>query len=121
MRNKRAATPKGKQASPLIGHGHLRTALDDRSRPAYKILADEKKETAAGFWQLAHAYFTASGITVERVISDNGSCHRSRLGRDALPTARIRHKRTRPYRPRGSSPSAGGRPARPAPRGRSRG
>ncbi|MDR6975741.1 transposase InsO family protein, partial [Streptomyces sp. 3330] len=60
---------------------------------------DEKKETATGFWTRAQAYFTQAGITVERVLTDNGSCYRSREWRDALAAAGIAHKRTRPYRP----------------------
>jgi hypothetical protein len=47
----------------------------------------------------AQAFFAAAGITVQRVLTDNGSCYRSRLWRDTLTAAGIRHKRTRPYRP----------------------
>ncbi|WP_084958517.1 IS481 family transposase [Thermoactinospora rubra] len=86
--------------NPLLGYGFLHTALDDHSRLAYtEILADERKETAAAFWQRAHAYFTSLGITVRRVLTDNGSCYRSLLWRTTLATAGITHKRTRPYRP----------------------
>ena len=42
---------------------------------------------------------TGRGITVERVLTDNGSCFRSRDWRDALAAAGSTHKRTRPYRP----------------------
>jgi len=38
-----------------------------------------RKETAAGFWQRAQAYFAAAGIAVERVLTDNGMCYRSHL------------------------------------------
>jgi transposase InsO family protein len=47
----------------------------------------------------AHAYFASVGIVVERVLTDNGSCYRSRLWRDLLYGQGIKHKRTRPYRP----------------------
>lgn len=81
------------------GYAYLHHALDDHSRLAYsEILGDETKETAAGFWTRANAYFKASGITVKRVLSDNGSCYRSRLFAEALGD-NIKHKRTRPYRP----------------------
>ena len=80
------------------GYVFLHTALDDHSRLAYsELLADERKETAAAFWARANAYFTACGITVKRVLTDNGNCYRSFDFRDAL--AGISHKRTRPYRP----------------------
>ena len=80
------------------GYSFLHTALDDHSRLAYsEILTDERQETAAAFWARAHAYFTGCGITVARVLTDNGSCYRSRVFRAAL--GEIVHKRTRPYRP----------------------
>ncbi|PRY42845.1 integrase-like protein [Umezawaea tangerina] len=74
--------------------------MDDHSRLAYnEILPDEKKETAVAFRRRAQVFFTATGITVERVLTDNGSCYKSLLWRDMLVTAGIAHKRTRPYRP----------------------
>ncbi|CAM3817786.1 IS481-like element ISMsm9 family transposase [Nocardiopsis rhodophaea] len=99
-RNARATTTTRRNSHPMLGYGYLHTAIDDHSRLAYtEIPADEKKETAAGFFQRAHAYFASAGITVERVLTDNGSCYTSRLWRDALAGAGITHKRTRPYRP----------------------
>jgi len=53
----------------------LHTAIDDHSRLAYtEILTDERKETASAFWIRANDYFASVGITVERVLTDNGSC-----------------------------------------------
>lgn len=63
------------------------------------LVNTSKKETAVGFWTRAHAFFTQAGITVERVLTDNGSCYRSYLWRNSLATRGISHKRTRPYRP----------------------
>jgi transposase InsO family protein len=85
---------------PNLGYGYLHTALDDHSRLAYtEILADERKDTAAAFLRRAHAWYAAAGITIERVLSDNGGCYRS-LDRAATCTdLGITHKRTRPYRP----------------------
>ncbi|WP_190858622.1 integrase core domain-containing protein, partial [Actinomadura sp. RB99] len=78
----------------------LHNAVDDHSRLAYtEILPDETKETATAFWQRAQAFFTTAGITVTRVLTDNGACYRSHLWRDTLTQAGITHKRTRPYRP----------------------
>ncbi|MBY6694763.1 integrase core domain-containing protein, partial [Rhodococcus sp. BP-188] len=62
-----------------------------------EILGDERKETAAGFYRRAAAYFTDHGITIARVLTDNGSCYRSTLFAEALGS--VVHKRTRPYRP----------------------
>jgi len=63
-----------------------------------EILCDERKETAVAFWQRANNYFTSCGITVQRVLTDNGSCYRSKLFAAALGEG-VTHKRTRPYRP----------------------
>lgn len=90
--------PRNKHHNPIIGYHYLHTAIDDHSRLAYsELLADETGETAASFWNRAADWFSAQGITVERVLTDNGSCYRSRVFADALGA--VRHKRTRPYRP----------------------
>jgi transposase InsO family protein len=82
------------------GYAYLHNAVDDHSRLAYtEILTDEKKETAAGFWERANAYFASCGIEVKRVLTDNGSCYRSRAFNEVLAEAGISHKYTRPYRP----------------------
>ena len=81
------------------GYAYIHNAVDDHSRLAYsEILTDEKKETAAAFWTRANAYFAAAGITVTRVLTDNGACYRSNDFKHALGT-NVTHKRTRPYRP----------------------
>jgi transposase InsO family protein len=81
-----------------LGYSFLHHAVDDHSRLAYsEILGDEKKETAAGFWVRANSFFAAAGITVTAVMTDNGSCYRSRDFAAALGD--IRHVWTRPYRP----------------------
>ena len=86
-----------KQAKP--GYAYLHHAVDDHSRLAYsEILTDERKETVAAFWQRANAHFAGCGITVKRILTDNGSAYRSRLFAETLGEA-ITHKRTRPYRP----------------------
>ena len=90
----RKNTTRGK-----IGYWYIHNALDDYSRLGYsELLTDERKETAAEFWKRANAYFNSVGITVARVLTDNGSCYRSRLFAETLGET-ITHKRTRPYRP----------------------
>jgi transposase InsO family protein len=81
------------------GYAFVHHAVDDHSRMAYsEILGDERKETAAAFWGRANRFFAGHGITVRRVLTDNGSCYRSTLFAQALGPS-ITHKRTRPYRP----------------------
>jgi transposase InsO family protein len=99
----RARTPgagRSPSREPVLGYAFLHTAIDDHSRLAYtEILADEKKETAAAFLARSHAWFAAAGITIERIISDNGSCYKSRLWAATCTELGITPKRTRPYRP----------------------
>lgn len=92
------ADGKRKKSRPM-GYWYIHNALDDRTRLGYsELLEDERKQTAAAFWQRANAYFNSVGITVQRVLTDNGSCYRSRDFAAALGD-KIKHKRTRPYRP----------------------
>jgi transposase InsO family protein len=51
------------------------------------------------FWRRARAWFTRHGITVRAVLTDNGSCYRSKLWAKTLAGQHINHRRTRPYRP----------------------
>ena len=84
--------------NPVRGYHFLHTALDDHSRLAYsELLADERKDTAAAFWTRANTWFEANGIKTRKVLTDNGSCYRSKVFAEALRD--ITHKRTRPYRP----------------------
>ena len=89
-----------KRHRPLLGTAYLHTVIDDHSRVAYvEICTDEKADTAIGVLQRAVAWFADRGVTVERVLSDNGSAYRSYAWRDACTELGITHKRTRPYRP----------------------
>jgi len=82
--------------------------VDDHSRLAYsEVLPDERGDTCTGFWARAHAWFTAHGLTVERVLTDNGMGYRSHAWRDLLTSHGIAHKRTRPYRPQTNGKSNG--------------
>ena len=84
-----------------IGWEAVHVAIDDHTRWAYvEVLPDEQAVTTAGFLARAVAHFRALGVRVRRVLSDNGSAYRSRLVAAVLQTARIRHRFTRPYRPR---------------------
>ena len=96
----KASKRKG-QGTGKIGNVYLHSAVDDHSRLAYtEVLEDEKGETAAAFWLRAAAFFLSHNIVhIERCLTDNGSCYRSRAFAAALAETDTRHKRTRPYRP----------------------
>ena len=99
----RAATPgKSKNAhyNPKMGTAFVHTVIDDHSRVAYaEIHDDETAATAIAVLRHATAWFTTRGVTVERVLSDNGSAYRSHAWREACTELGITPKRTRPYRP----------------------
>jgi transposase len=94
----RQAGKKNNDTRRGIGYGFIHSAVDDHSRLAYsEILGDERKETAAGFWQRARAWYLDQGIETEEILTDNGSCYRSRLFDEVL--GQIKHRKTKPYRP----------------------
>jgi transposase InsO family protein len=83
-----------------IGWEFVHIAVDDYSRLAYaEVLLDEKATTAARFLVRALRFFRRYGITVERVITDNGSAYRSIVHSVACRRLQIKHLRTRAYRP----------------------
>ena len=85
---------------PAVGTAFVHTVIDDHPRLAYaEIHDDETAATAATVLRRAVAWFAARGVRVERVLSDNGSCYRSRTFAAALAATNTVHKRTRPYRP----------------------
>jgi transposase InsO family protein len=82
------------------GWEFVHIAVDDFSRLAYaEVLPDEKASTSAAFLHRAVAFYRRHGIRVERILSDNGSCYRATIHALACRRLRIRHLRTRPYRP----------------------
>jgi transposase InsO family protein len=82
------------------GWDYVHVAIDDHSRLAYaEVLPDETAATAAGFLRRAIAHYRRYGITVERVLTDNGSCYRAAVHTLACRALGIRHLRTRPHRP----------------------
>ena len=102
-RNHQADRSRGRTSRhhhPLHGHGFIHAAVDDHSRVAYaEIHPDETSQTATGFLLSAQAWFAARGITVQRVLTDNGACYRSHRWRQTCQQLGITAKRTRPYRP----------------------
>ncbi|MGO4670113.1 IS481 family transposase [Bosea sp. 2RAB26] len=84
-----------------IGWDHLHVAIDDASRLAFvEVLPSLGRDDATAFLERALAWFGRLGVTVERVMTDNGSAYRSKLFAAALAKAGARHVRTRPYTPR---------------------
>jgi transposase InsO family protein len=99
----RASTPgigRSKHHGVLLRHAFVHTVVDDHSRVAYaEIHDDETAATATAVLRRAVFWFAARGVTVHRVLTDNGSCYRSHIWRQQCSDLDIKHKRTRPYRP----------------------
>ena len=99
----RSATPgKARSAhhNPKMGHAYVHTVIDDHSRVGYaEVHDDETALTATGVLRRAVEWFATRGVTVERVLSDNGSAYKSFLWRDTCADLEIAVKKTRPYRP----------------------
>jgi transposase InsO family protein/transposase-like protein len=82
------------------GWDFVHIAIDDATRLAYaEVLSDETPATAVGFLRRAIAFYRRHGITVERVMTDNGSPYISAVHALACRALGIRHQRTRPRRP----------------------
>jgi transposase InsO family protein len=90
-----------KDGRRVVGWEFVHVCVDDATRLAYvEVLADEQASTAVGFLRRAIAFYERHGITVERLMTDNGSAYRSTVHALACRLLGIRHLRTRPYRPR---------------------
>jgi transposase InsO family protein len=84
-----------------IGWEYVHVAVDDATRIAYvEVLDDETAATAVGFLRRTVRFFRHWGIRIERILTDNGSCYLAVVHALACRQLKIRHLRTRPYRPR---------------------
>src|SRR5260370_907801 len=84
-----------------IGWEALHVCIDDATRLAYsEILANERKDSAIGFLERALGWVAGQGVTLERVMTDNGSAYLSKAFPAAIAAPRLTPKRTRPYTPR---------------------
>jgi transposase InsO family protein len=91
----------GRHGGKGAGWEFVHVCIDDATRLAYvEILDNEQATTVVGFLKRAVAFYRRHGISVQRVMTDNGSGYRSALHALACRALKLRHLRTRPYRPR---------------------
>ncbi len=84
-----------------LGWEFVHVCIDDASRIAFaEVMPDEKKESAIAFLKAALAYYQSLGVTVTRVMTDNGSCYKAFDFRDACRDLGLKHIRIRPYTPK---------------------
>ena len=102
----------GQSNSRGIGWEFVHVCIDDASRIAFsQIMPDEKKESAIAFLKAALAYYASLGVTVARVMTDNGSCYKSFDFRDICRELGSSTSAPGPTRPRPTArPSASSRP-----------
>ncbi|XNT69993.1 IS481 family transposase [Bordetella pertussis] len=75
-------------------------AIDDHARVAFTdIHPDERFPSAVQFLKDAVAYYQRLGVTIQRLLTDNGSAFRSRAFAALCHELGIKHRFTRPYRP----------------------
>ena len=91
----------GQSNSRGVGWEFVHVCIDDASRIAFsRVMKTERKACAVAFLKAAIAYYASLGITVERVMTDNGSCYKAFAFRRACKRLGLRHIRTRPYTPK---------------------
>jgi transposase InsO family protein len=96
----RTGTRNGSMTRRGLGYTHIHTAIDAYSRLAYSEFAGEENTiNCVAFLDRAVAWFAARGITIERILTDNGNGYRSNAWRNRCAELGIKHTRTRPYRP----------------------
>ena len=96
----RAGTRNGSMSKRGRGYTHIHTAIDAYSRLAYSEFAGvENTVNCVAFLDRAVAWFAAQGITIERILTDNGNGYRSKPWKRRCAELGITHTRTRPYRP----------------------
>jgi len=84
-----------------IGWEFVHVCIDDHSRIAFaQVMPTERKECAIAFLKAAIAYYKGLGVTVQRVMTDNGSCYVSKAFRKACKRLRLKHIRTKAYTPK---------------------
>ena len=84
-----------------IGWEFVHVCIDDASRVAFsRVMKDQRRESAIAFLKAALSYYASLGVKIERVMTDNGSCYRSRAFGRACKWLGLKHIFTRPYTPR---------------------
>ena len=92
---------RGQSNSRGVGWEYVHVCIDDASRIAYaEIKNTERQSSAVSFLKAAVAYYAKLGVRVQRVMTDNGSCYKSRAFAKACKRLRLKHIRTKPYTPK---------------------
>lgn len=92
---------RGQSNGRGVGWEFVHVCIDDASRIAFsQIKPDEKQGSAIAFLKAAIAYYNSLGVTVTRVMTDNGSCYKARAFAKACKRLKLKHIRIKPYTPK---------------------
>jgi len=82
------------------GWEYLFVSIDDHARIAFTDLhPNEQKESAVRFLEAAVDYYKSLGVSIQRLLTDNGSAFRSKAFAATCSQLGIRHSFTKPYHP----------------------
>jgi transposase InsO family protein len=100
IRPSHRVTGNRKDSVDGAGWEFAHVAIDDHSRASYvQLYANERKDSVVDFLKATVAHYKALGVTIKRLLTDNGSAYRSRLFAQTCQALGIKHTFTRPYRP----------------------
>jgi transposase InsO family protein len=84
-----------------VGYEYVHVAIDDATRLAYvEVRRSQRRRACATFLRNALVWFRRRGVTVRRLLTDNGAAYKSRRVAGVCRTWQLRHRFTRPYTPR---------------------
>jgi transposase len=98
---KRAGQSNPRGRGQGYGWEYVHVCIDDNSRLSFsQIHPDEKAVSALAHLKAAVDWYAGLGVTVSRVMTDNGSCYTSRAFAKACKGLKLKHIRTKPYTPK---------------------
>jgi transposase InsO family protein len=84
-----------------VGYEYVHVAIDDATRVAFvEVRRSQRRRACAAFLRNALVWFRRRGVTVRRLLTDNGAAYKSRRFAGVCRTWQLRHRFTRPYTPR---------------------
>ncbi|MCG3774349.1 MAG: hypothetical protein JW395_1169 [Nitrospira sp.] len=100
IRRNQARQEAAWKGAAVEGWEFAHVAIDDHSRAGFvQMHEDERVGSAVRFLRQAVAHYSALGVRIERLLTDNGGAYRSKVFAKACLALGIKHIFTRPYRP----------------------
>ncbi len=78
----------------------MHVAVDDHSRcPTVSIFEDETADIVTKHLIETYQAYASRGITIKRILTDNGSGYKSKMFAETFHTLGVKHLFTKPYTP----------------------